>query len=1141
MKHSLKRLTALLLALTLCLALGATAFAAEGDETAQPEPTPVTEPAPAPAPAPEPAPVQETSVTPITVSMPTRSVSLNAGDTTNITARTDGEGSGASYAWHTTDAGVARVSGSNKSATITAVGPGRTNIALLVTAKDGRSEYGYIEVNVASASVPVKLSGGGAVTVNEGESKQLSASVSGGSGSYEFSWDTDGDAGLALQDKLRGNATIFAGRAGSGTVLLTVFDAADRTNNATVRWTFTVNDQQATAPTLEMNRGAVDLGSGASATLMLNAAGGSGSYDYVWHSDNPGAVTVTGNGATAEIRAAGAVIAGGNRAVITAYARDKQSGLTSNTVSCVVTVSAGNTTYNAAATAEVGGMLSMRTIADQIAAAYRQAFGSELKGSAGIRFTNPGSNIGSIRFQNGAAVQSGTSYSLDTFRTMSFRADAPGTFSTAYLATDGVNGVSGAVTVTATGGVAVLGISLSQVTITMPTYSSATLNATVSPINADYTLRWDTSNTKLLTLTTNGNNVTLKSNGNTGTAKITATVTDVSGNVVTRSCTVQVHGKPSSGGRTITYDTSLTITLGSDYYGSTLADSMTTKFRSAFGVYPADADTISFNSLGNARYGTMYTRAGAVVQANRTYTFRDWADMYFIPAAAGTYTLTYQFHHGVNTMVGTIKVNVQAAGMTATMSPTSLRMAPYSSQFLTLAIEPAAANYRVKWETSNAAVATVSGSNATAVVNSVAAGTAVITATVTDIRGFESRRSCTVLVTGAGASFDPSVSTTLGIPYVGTGTSAAMRNQFAALYGTQLSDNAVIRFASSGNTDVAVMRLADGTMIRPDVNYSLAQYVAMYTQPVSQGTYSVPYVLSYAGKELSGTVSVNVSAASISTNLNLPANAAYAFSDALGASTGGTLLAESIRNTVGANWAYIRFGSAANEAGTLLLDRGGAAVGADTNVTAAAMANLYFVPGSLNSVFTAPYTVYSASGAVIATGTLNISRPGAVSFADVAASAYYAPAVNWAVAKGVTSGTSSTTFSPDMTVTRGQAVTFLWRAAGQPKALVPTNPFTDVAAGAYYYDAVLWAVQQGITNGTSDTAFSPDARLNRDQLLTFLCRASGSYADGADWSQMAVNWATSHGLLAGVPGTFTANAACPRSEVVYYLWKGFNG
>ena len=105
-------------------------------------------------------------------------------------------------------------------------------------------------------------------------------------------------------------------------------------------------------------------------------------------------------------------------------------------------------------------------------------------------------------------------------------------------------------------------------------------------------------------------------------------------------------------------------------------------------------------------------------------------------------------------------------------------------------------------------------------------------------------------------------------------------------------------------------------------------------------------------------------------------------------------------------------------------------------------------------------------------------------------SEYYYNAVLWAVEKGITNGTSATTFSPDEDCTRAQAVTFLWRAAGKPAPTESKNPFTDVKESEYYYNAVLWAVEKGITNGTSKTTFAPDDTCTRAQTVTFLFRAS---------------------------------------------------
>lgn len=168
-------------------------------------------------------------------------------------------------------------------------------------------------------------------------------------------------------------------------------------------------------------------------------------------------------------------------------------------------------------------------------------------------------------------------------------------------------------------------------------------------------------------------------------------------------------------------------------------------------------------------------------------------------------------------------------------------------------------------------------------------------------------------------------------------------------------------------------------------------------------------------------------------------------------------------------------------------------------------------------------------------------------FVDVDSSAWYADAVNWAVEKGITAGTSATTFSPNAPCTRAQVVTFLWRAAGSPEA-TGSNPFTDVAEGSYYYDAVLWAVEKGITVGTSATTFSPDTVCTRAQIVTFLWRyedspaatGSSSFTDVApgDWFYSAVNWAVSEGVTAGTgANAFSPNADCTRAQTVTFLYR----
>ena len=169
-------------------------------------------------------------------------------------------------------------------------------------------------------------------------------------------------------------------------------------------------------------------------------------------------------------------------------------------------------------------------------------------------------------------------------------------------------------------------------------------------------------------------------------------------------------------------------------------------------------------------------------------------------------------------------------------------------------------------------------------------------------------------------------------------------------------------------------------------------------------------------------------------------------------------------------------------------------------------------------------------------------------FVDVATGSYYEDAVDWAVENGITKGTDDTHFSPDGICTRAQAVTFLWRTAGSPKPETRAMPFTDVPVGSYYYDAVLWAVENGITKGTSETRFSPDDTCTRAQIVAFLWRSEKSPAAGtanpfADVKSTAyyagaVLWAVKENITKGTTSTtFSPNADCTRAQIVTFLWR----
>ena len=169
-------------------------------------------------------------------------------------------------------------------------------------------------------------------------------------------------------------------------------------------------------------------------------------------------------------------------------------------------------------------------------------------------------------------------------------------------------------------------------------------------------------------------------------------------------------------------------------------------------------------------------------------------------------------------------------------------------------------------------------------------------------------------------------------------------------------------------------------------------------------------------------------------------------------------------------------------------------------------------------------------------------------FKDVSENDYFYDAVLWAVDKGITSGTSATIFDANKNCTRAEMVTFLWRAAGKPEPTNRMNPFTDVKEDSYYYKAVLWAVENGITKGTSDTTFSPNDTCTRGQTATFLYRYAGSPAvsgrnyfndvNETDYYYDAVVWAASEGIMTGTSATtFSPADFCTRGQIVTFLYR----
>ena len=208
-----------------------------------------------------------------------------------------------------------------------------------------------------------------------------------------------------------------------------------------------------------------------------------------------------------------------------------------------------------------------------------------------------------------------------------------------------------------------------------------------------------------------------------------------------------------------------------------------------------------------------------------------------------------------------------------------------------------------------------------------------------------------------------------------------------------------------------------------------------------------------------------------------------------------------------------------------------------------------------------PFTIYArygttGTGTRQLTGTVAIKIGQTMNFIDVKTTDYFYNSVKWAVNKGVTTGTSSTTFSPYNPCKRAEIVTFLWRAAGSPEPTITRNPFRDVNAVTHssYYKAILWASQKGITSGTSATAFSPDQVCTRAQIVTFLYRYAGQpsgyysnpFKDVGATSEAsyynAILWAVGKGITTGTSATtFSPYASCNRAEAVTFLYRYTNG
>ena len=223
---------------------------------------------------------------------------------------------------------------------------------------------------------------------------------------------------------------------------------------------------------------------------------------------------------------------------------------------------------------------------------------------------------------------------------------------------------------------------------------------------------------------------------------------------------------------------------------------------------------------------------------------------------------------------------------------------------------------------------------------------------------------------------------------------------------------------------------------------------------------------------------------------------------------------------------------------------------ANTLAADAACAVLHFKPlDDGETTVSVRYTEFG-DGSSELEDEIPVTVPAYNPFTDVPEGSFYHDPVLWAVKKGITTGNTATTFDPNGQCMRAVVVTFLWRAAGSPEPTITENPFTDVKESDFFYKAVLWALENEITNGVSATEFGPFVLCNRAQVVTFLWRAQGKPATTATESGFsdvtaadafyynAVLWAVENGVTNGISATeFGVNVTCNRAQVVTFLYR----
>ncbi|MCD8256274.1 MAG: S-layer homology domain-containing protein [Oscillospiraceae bacterium] len=633
-------------------------------------------------------------------------------------------------------------------------------------------------------------------------------------------------------------------------------------------------------------------------------------------------------------------------------------------------------------------------------------------------------------------------------------------------------------------------VSISTSSLSLYLDETTALSVTVSPSDAEYSVGWTSSNTAVVAVSGSGVSATLTAVA-AGNATVTATVTD---SVSTRTVTCAVTVSSSAAG-------DITIGLSdTDAYlfSSTGNTDGTAAYKIIYNeVYDRSGGKLSYIKLGSvssgSSVGTLYgnsskkslsTSTKYYYSTSQTYSM---SKLYFVPKKSGTYEIAYTAYDSSNNalMSGSLLIVVDDDGASAgniTVNLTDTDAYLFSSTDN----DDDTAAYKTIYNE----VYDESGSKLSYI-------------------KFGSVYSGSAVGTLYGSSSKKSLSTSTKYYYSTSQTYSISKLYFVP----KKSGTYKIEYTAYDSSDDEIM---EGYLVIVVGDDDSSVNVTV-TVTLDDGT---PYVFG------DSTDADDASAASVIRETiydGTDENYSYImFDDVKSGGAVGVLYSDSDELTLSTARKYYRSGSSY------------------------LVSDLYFVPAQ-SGTYTRAFTAYDSDDDELASGTLRIIVPNTGSFSDVEYDSYYYDAVEWALDEEITTGTSDILFSPDASCTRAQAVTFLWRAAGSPKPTSTENPFTDVDEDDYYYEAVLWAVEKEIASGTGSTNFSPDMYVTRPHTVPFLYRYMGSETTtvnpfddvrATDYYYDAVLWAVENGVTTGTDSTtFSPNSTCVRAQIITFLYR----